>query len=62
MNKFEKMIKNAATTGSCYVTSASNTIQPPTYDGHTPWSSYKKQFEAAATVNCWEDEKRATVL
>ena len=51
MKKFEKTIKNAATTGSCYVTSVPRTIQLPTYDGQTPCSSYKEQFEAAATTN-----------
>ena len=54
MNEFEKTLKNVAPTGSYYVTSAPGTIQPPTYDGQTPWSSYKKQFEAAATANLWE--------
>ncbi|KAJ3658601.1 hypothetical protein Zmor_010331 [Zophobas morio] len=51
MKTFEKIIKNAATTGSCDVTSASRTIQPPINDGQTPWSSYKIQSEAAATAN-----------
>ena len=62
MKKFEQIMKNAATTGSCYVTSAPRTIQPPTYDDQTPWSSYKKQFEAAATANLWEEEQKGTAL
>ena len=53
-------MKNAATTGSCIMTSASRTIQPPTYDGQTPWSSYKIQFEAAAMTNLWDEEQKAT--
>ena len=44
------------------MTSAPKTIQPPTHDGQTPWSSYKKQFEAAATANLWEEEQKATAL
>ena len=60
VNKFEKLMKNAATTGSRYVVSIPRTIQPPTYDGQTPWSSYKKQFEAAAKANLWEGEQKAT--
>ena len=32
IKKFEQIMKNAATTGSCYVTSAPRTIQPPTDD------------------------------
>ena len=59
---FEKTIKNTATTGSCYVTSAPRTIQASIYDAQTPWSSYKKQFEAAATANLWEEEQKATAL
>ena len=42
MKKFEK-------------TSVPRTIQPPTYDGQTPLSSYKKQLEVAAMVNIWEE-------
>ena len=44
MKKFEKIIKNAATTGSCNVTSVSRKMQRPTYDGQTPWSLYNIQF------------------
>ncbi|KAJ3662766.1 hypothetical protein Zmor_007095 [Zophobas morio] len=62
MKKFEKLMTNAATIGSCYVTSGPRTIQPPTRDGQTPWSSYKKQFEAAATANLWEEGQNATAL
>ncbi|KAJ3656228.1 hypothetical protein Zmor_015321 [Zophobas morio] len=36
---------------------APRTILAPTYDGQTPWSSYKKQFEAAPTL-CEEDRNR----
>ena len=61
MKKFEKLMKNTATTSSCNVKSAHRTIQPPIYDGQTPWSSYKKQFEAAA-ANLWEEEMKATAL
>ena len=61
MKKFEKLMKNAATTSSCNVMSAHRTIQPP-YDGQTPWSSYKKQFEAPATANFWEEEQKDTAL
>ena len=37
-------------------------LSEPTYDGQTPWSSYKKQFEAAATADLWEEEQKATAL
>ena len=36
MKKIEKTIKNAATTGSCYVTLVPRMIQRPTYDAQTP--------------------------
>ncbi|KAJ3662705.1 hypothetical protein Zmor_007040 [Zophobas morio] len=62
MKKFEKMMRTAATTSPCNVITPHSTIQPPTYDGQTPWSSYKKQFEAAATTNLWEEEQKATAL
>ncbi|KAJ3651553.1 hypothetical protein Zmor_017585 [Zophobas morio] len=62
MKKIENTIKNAATTGSCYVTLVPRMIQPPTYDAQTPWSSCKKQFEAAATANLWEKEQKAIAL
>ncbi|KAJ3654932.1 hypothetical protein Zmor_014083 [Zophobas morio] len=62
MKIFDKTIKNAATTGSCNVTSASRTIQPPIYDGQISWSSYKKQFVAAAKANSSEEEQETTVL
>ena len=61
VNKFEKLMKNAATTGSRYVVSIPRTIQPPTYDGQTPWSSYKN-FEVAARANLWEEEQKTTAL
>ena len=51
MKKFEKIIKNAATSGPYNVVSTPTTIQPPAYDGQTPLSPYNKQFEAAATAN-----------
>ena len=44
------------------MTSVSRIIQPPTYDGHTPWSSQKKEFEAAATANSWEEIQKAIAL
>ena len=62
MKKFEMLMKDAATTGSGYVTSPPRTIQPPTYNGQTSWSWCKKQFEAAATANLWEEEQKSTAL
>ncbi|KAJ3640371.1 hypothetical protein Zmor_003673 [Zophobas morio] len=62
MKKFEKIMRNATTTSPCNVMMSHRTIQPPTYDGQTPWSSYKKQFETAATTNLWEEEQKVTAL
>ena len=42
--------------------SVPRTIQPPTYDGQTLWSSYKKQFETTAAANLWGEEQKATAL
>ncbi|KAJ3656409.1 hypothetical protein Zmor_015489 [Zophobas morio] len=62
MKKFEKMMRTAATTSLYNVVSTPRIIQSATYDGQTPWSSYKQQFEAAATANLWEEEQKATAL
>ena len=62
MKKFEKMMRTAATTSPYNVVSTPRIVQPPTYDGQTPWSSYKQQFKAAATANLWEEEQKATAL
>ena len=60
MKKFEKLMKNAATTSSSNVMSPYRTIQPPTYDGQTPWrsilelarisSAYSRRFRYSRTI------------
>ncbi|KAJ8952330.1 hypothetical protein NQ318_017224 [Aromia moschata] len=42
--------------------SSTSRIKPPTYDGKTSWDTYKKQFDAAASVNKWWDEEKATAV
>jgi hypothetical protein len=37
-------------------------LKPPPFDGTTSWSMYKKQFEAAAGANNWDDEGKAVAL
>ncbi|KAH0818866.1 hypothetical protein GEV33_003925 [Tenebrio molitor] len=37
-------------------------LKPPPFDGTTSWSMYKKQFEAAAEANNWDDEGKAVAL
>ncbi|KAJ3644372.1 hypothetical protein Zmor_027037 [Zophobas morio] len=37
-------------------------VQPPIFDGQTSWTTYKKQFEAAALSNSWNDQQKATAL
>lgn len=50
--------------GSVSNTLASNIhrIKLPNYDGQSPWTTYKRQFDAAAEVNGWTDEEKATAL
>lgn len=36
--------------------------KPPTYDRKTPWSTYLRQFEAAANINKWTEEEEATAM
>ena len=38
------------------------TMKPPEYDGKTSWVSYLRQFEAAAQMNNWSPEEKATAL
>lgn len=37
-------------------------MKPPTFDGTSPWSTYHRQFEAAATANRWGKDEKATAL
>ncbi|KAJ8946222.1 hypothetical protein NQ318_013033, partial [Aromia moschata] len=37
-------------------------LKPPTYDGESSWSMYRRQFEAAAKANGWTPQEMATSL
>ncbi|KAJ8933528.1 hypothetical protein NQ318_002543 [Aromia moschata] len=37
-------------------------LKPPTYDGQSSWSMYRRQFEAAAKANGWTSQEMATSL
>ncbi|KAJ8957234.1 hypothetical protein NQ318_007798 [Aromia moschata] len=37
-------------------------LKPPTYDGQSTWSMYRRQFEAAAKANRWTPQEMATSL
>ncbi|KAJ8937331.1 hypothetical protein NQ318_011835 [Aromia moschata] len=37
-------------------------LKPPTYDGQSSWSMYRRQFEAAAKANEWTSQEMATSL
>ncbi|KAJ8936420.1 hypothetical protein NQ318_014858 [Aromia moschata] len=37
-------------------------LKPPTYDGKSSWSMYRRQFEAAAKANGWTSQEMATSL
>ncbi|KAJ8914101.1 hypothetical protein NQ315_014297 [Exocentrus adspersus] len=41
---------------------ATDFISPPTFDGEVSWTMYKRQFEAAATTNGWDEHQKATEL
>ena len=44
------------------VATSGSSVKPPTFDGQSPWSMYRRQFEAAASANGWSDEEKATAL
>ena len=44
------------------IVSSTTRLQPPTYDGQTSWCTYKRQFEAAALANNWNNEEKAMAL
>ena len=44
------------------IVSSATRLQPPTYDGQTSWCTYKRQFEAAALANNWNNEEKAMAL
>ncbi|KAJ8944263.1 hypothetical protein NQ318_013675 [Aromia moschata] len=37
-------------------------LKPPTYDGQSSWSMYRRQFEAAAKANGWTPQEMTTSL
>ncbi|KAJ8936966.1 hypothetical protein NQ318_015629 [Aromia moschata] len=37
-------------------------LKPPTYNGQSSWSMYRRQFEAAAKANGWTSQEMATSL
>lgn len=37
-------------------------VMPPIFDGQTSWSTYKRQFDAAAVTNRWSSAEKATNL
>ncbi|XP_018576721.1 golgin subfamily A member 6-like protein 22 [Anoplophora glabripennis] len=41
---------------------AGSPIKPPTYDGTTSWTMYRRQFDAAADANGWDNQEKATAL
>jgi hypothetical protein len=36
--------------------------QPPTFDGNTTWSVFRRQFEVVAEHNQWSDQDKSTYL
>ena len=37
-------------------------MHPPTFDGQAPWPIYRKQLEAVAMTNHWDDEDKTIAL
>ncbi|XP_055914928.1 uncharacterized protein LOC129948110 [Eupeodes corollae] len=60
-NELEKVRKMKARepSGEC---SRKREVNPPSFDGQIPWSIYKKQFEAAALTNGWDDHEKYIAL
>ncbi|GLV37954.1 hypothetical protein CBL_06344 [Carabus blaptoides fortunei] len=55
-------LKTRVSTVECSPTTSRMKLKAPTFDGKTPWSTYFKQFDAAAMVNGWTDEEKAITL
>ncbi len=47
---------------STKINTASMKFKPPTFDGTVSWSTYFRQFEAAASASGWNDDQKATSL
>ncbi len=58
MRRLEIQYINPASLGAF----SSMKIKPPTFDGSTSWTVYIRQFEAAANINGWNDQEKATAL
>jgi hypothetical protein len=54
-------VKTNAQRGSTPAVGAS-TVQPPTFNGNTTWSVFRRQFEIAAEHNRWSDRDKLTYL
>jgi hypothetical protein len=39
-----------------------NAVQPPTFNGNTSWSAFRRQFEIVAEHNQWSDREKSTYL
>jgi hypothetical protein len=39
-----------------------STVQPPTFNGNTTWSVFRRQFEIVAEHNRWSDREKSTYL
>jgi hypothetical protein len=39
-----------------------NAAQPPTFNGNTSWSAFRRQFEIVAEHNQWSDREKSTYL
>jgi hypothetical protein len=43
-------------------TVSTNAAQPPTFNGNTSWSAFRRQFEIVAEHNQWSDREKSTYL
>jgi hypothetical protein len=43
-------------------TVSANTAQPPTLDGKTLWTTFRRQFETVAEHNMWSHREKSTYL
>jgi hypothetical protein len=41
---------------------SANTARPPTFNGNTSWSSFRRHFEIVADYNPWSDREESTYL
>ncbi|CAH1993448.1 unnamed protein product [Acanthoscelides obtectus] len=55
-------LKKSSEVGASVGSAGHLRMEPPQFDGTTPWNVYRRQFEAAVNANGWSTTENATAL